>query len=86
MTYDVKEKAYENHLKSKKHLEALKAFQAKENRVEIENNRRNRKLTEETTMEEDIESDDEEIEEVMEFLIARRLVADLSIPATVLNI
>ena len=58
------EKAYENHIKSKKHLEALKAFQAKDNREEIENNRRNRKLTEETTMEEDIESDDEEIEEV----------------------
>ena len=56
------EKAYENHIKSKKHLEALKAFQAKDNREEIENNRRNRKLTEETTMEEDIESDDEEIE------------------------
>jgi len=62
------EKSYENHLKSKKHLEALKAFEKKENRQEIEKNRRNRKLTEETkeeeAMEEDAESDDEEIEEV----------------------
>ena len=40
------EKAYENHLKSKKHLESLKNFNAKENKDEIEKNRRNRKLTE----------------------------------------
>jgi len=57
------EKAYQNHLKSKKYLVALKAWEKKENKVEIEMNRRNRKLTEET-MEEDMESDDEEIEEV----------------------
>ena len=43
------EKAYENHLKSKKHLECLKNFNAKENKAEIELNRRNRKLTEETS-------------------------------------
>ena len=62
------EKAYENHLKSKKHLEALKAFEQKANKDEIAKNRRNRKLTEETaaeeTMEEDADSDDEDYEEV----------------------
>lgn len=55
------EKAYDNHLKSKKHLEAAKSFQAKENKDEIERNRRNRKLTEE---QENEESEDEDIEEV----------------------
>ena len=63
------EKAYENHLKSKKHLEALKAFEQKANKDEIAKNRRNRKLTEETaaeeTMEEDVDSDDEDYEEVI---------------------
>jgi len=62
------EKAYENHLKSKKHLVALKAFEEKENKDEIAKNRRNRKITEETaaeeTMEEDADSDDEDYEEV----------------------
>ena len=55
------EKAYENHLKSKKHLEALKVFEAKANKHEIELNRRNRKLTEE--MDEDPD-EDIEIEEI----------------------
>ena len=38
------EKAYENHLKSKKHLEAAKVFEAKANKHEIELNRKNRQL------------------------------------------
>ena len=63
------EKAYENHLRSKKHLEALKAFEQKEDKDEIAKNRRNRKITEETaveeTMEEDADSDDEDVEEVI---------------------
>ena len=63
------EKAYENHLKSKKHLEALKAFEQKKDKDEIAKNRRNRKLTEETaaeeTMEEDADSADEDYEEVI---------------------
>ena len=63
------EKAYENHLKSKKHLEALKAFEKKADKDEIAKNRRNRKITEETaaeeTMEEDADSADEDIEEVI---------------------
>ena len=41
------EKAYGNHLKSKKHLEAAKIFNAKANKEEIESNRRNRRNTEE---------------------------------------
>ena len=60
------EKAYENHLKSKKHLEALKVFEAKENKHEIERNRRNRKLTEETEQDANMESDDDEDLEVEE--------------------
>ena len=56
-------------MKSKKHLEALKAFEQKANKDEIAKNRRNRKLTEETaaeeTMEEDADSDDEDYEEVI---------------------
>ena len=63
------EKAYENHLRSKKHLEALKAFEQKEDKDEIAKNRRNRKITEETaveeTMEEDADSADEDVEEVI---------------------
>ena len=63
------EKAYENHLKSKKHLVALKAFEEKENKDEIAKNRRNRKITEETAaeeiMEEDADSDDDDVEEVI---------------------
>ena len=52
------EKSYDNHLKSKKHLDAAKSFEAKADKLQIELNRRNRKQTEE-----DID-DEEEIEEV----------------------
>ena len=38
------EKAYENHLNSKKHLEAAKAFATKANKEEIELNRKNRQM------------------------------------------
>ena len=38
------EKAYENHIKSKKYLKAAKAFESKANREEIELNRKNRQI------------------------------------------
>ena len=60
------EKAYENHLKSEKHLEALKAFEKKEDKDEIAKNRRNRKITDETEiMEENEDSANEDVEEVI---------------------
>ena len=56
-------------MKSKKHLVALKAFEEKENKDEIAKNRRNRKITEETAaeeiMEEDADSDYDDVEEVI---------------------
>merc|ERR1719210_2641315 len=56
------EKAYENHLKSKKHLEALKVFEAKENKHEIELNRKNRQLSQsQESQDVDMETSDGEI-------------------------
>jgi len=65
------EKAYDNHIKSKKHVEAALQFDKKENKMEIIENQKNRKLaleeekrnqSERVEGEEDM--DDDEIEEV----------------------
>ncbi len=58
------EKAYANHLKSKKHLEAAKIFDKKANKDEIEMNRRNRKLSQNAASEANVSDDDMEVEEV----------------------
>jgi len=66
------EKAYVNHVKSKKHLEAMTAFDKKEiNREELEMNRKNRKMAldekrkeeQEAMMVDDEEDDDEDWED-----------------------
>jgi pre-60S factor REI1 len=58
------QKAYDNHLNSKKHKQTASKFEAKDNKMEIANNRLNRKPSESTTdvVEEDSEGEVEEVD------------------------
>ena len=58
------QKAYGNHVNSKKHREAQAKFDKKENSDEIKNNRLNRKPEEDAEMNEDDDDEDLEMEEV----------------------
>jgi len=58
------EKAYANHIKSKKHLEAQAAFDKKDiNREELEMNRKNRKMALDEKRKEELIEDDEDWED-----------------------
>ena len=57
--------ALENHKKSKKHLDAAKAFNQREDRLEVENNRLNRRPAEDEAEDDEmVDDDDEDVEEV----------------------
>lgn len=62
------DKAFDNHMKSKKHIESARKFDMKENKVDIVENRKNRKIALEEEKikqaEEEEDMEDEDIEEV----------------------